>query len=39
MDTMGWKDEEFVPGVTYVQAGIAEVIERIADGWIAVEPY
>lgn len=39
MDTMSWKDEEFVPGVTYVQAGIAEVIERIADGWIAVEPY
>lgn len=39
METMGWKDNEFLKGATFVQAGIAEVIERIADGWIAVEPY
>jgi len=39
MDTMGWKDGEFLKGVSFVQAGIAEVIEKIADGWIAVEPY
>lgn len=39
MDTMGWKDAEFMKGVSFVQAGIAEVIERIAGGWIGVEPY
>lgn len=39
MDTMGWKDKEFIKGVGFVQAGIAEVIERIAGGWIGVEPY
>ncbi len=39
MDTMGWKDKEFMKGVSFVQAGIAEVIERIAGGWIGVEPY
>jgi intracellular sulfur oxidation DsrE/DsrF family protein len=39
METMGWKDPEFLKGVSFVQAGIAEVIERIADGWIGVEPY
>jgi hypothetical protein len=39
MDTMGWKDEEFLKGVSFVQAGIAEVIERQVDGWIGVTPY
>ena len=39
MDTMGWKDKEFIKNVGFVQAGIAEVIERIAGGWIGVEPY
>jgi intracellular sulfur oxidation DsrE/DsrF family protein len=39
MDTMGWKDAEFIKGVSFVQAGIAEVIERQADGWIGVTPY
>lgn len=39
METMGWKDEEFLKGVSFVQAGLAEVIERQADGWIGVTPY
>lgn len=39
MDTMGWKKSDFIDGVEYVQIGIAEVIERIADGWIDVSPY
>jgi hypothetical protein len=39
MDTMKWKKEEFLDDISYVQAGIAEVIERIAGGWINVTPY
>ncbi|WP_458700625.1 DsrE family protein [Sulfurospirillum sp. 1307] len=39
MDTMGWKKTEFISGVDYVQIGIAEVIERVAEGWIDVSPY
>lgn len=39
MDTMKWKDEEFLDDVSYVQAGIAEVIERQVAGWIGVTPY
>ena len=26
-------------GVDYVQAGIAELIEKSADGWIEITPY
>ena len=39
MDTMGWKKDEFIGGADYVQIGIAEAIERIADGWIDVKAY
>jgi hypothetical protein len=39
MDTMNWKEDEFIDDIGYVQAGIAEVIERIAGGWINVTPY
>jgi uncharacterized protein len=39
MDTMKWTEKEFLKGSNFVQAGIAEVIERIAGGWIGVEPY
>ncbi|MBI3874220.1 MAG: DsrE family protein [Arcobacter sp.] len=39
METMGWKDEEFIQGSHFVQAGIADVIEKMADGWIGVTPY
>ncbi len=39
MDTMGWKKKDFISGVDYVQIGIAEAIERVAQGWIDVSPY
>lgn len=39
METMNWTDKEFLDGSLFVQAGIAEVIEKIADGWIGVTPY
>ncbi len=39
MDTMGWNKKMFISGVRYVQIGIAEAIERVADGWIDVSPY
>ena len=39
METMGWKDEEFVEDILFVQAGIADVIEKQAAGWIGVTPY
>lgn len=39
MDTMKWTDEDFIDGVSFVRAGIAEVIERQAGGWIGVTPY
>ena len=39
METMDWKDKEFIKGASFVQAGIAEIIERIAGGWIGVTPY
>ncbi len=39
MDTMDWKKKDFISSVSYVQIGIAEAIEKIADGWIDVSPY
>jgi intracellular sulfur oxidation DsrE/DsrF family protein len=39
MDTMKWDKNLFIGGVSYVQIGIAEVIERVAGGWIDVSPY
>lgn len=39
MKTMGWTKKEFIDGVEYVQAGVAEAIERSADGWIDATPY
>jgi len=39
MQTMGWKQKEFIDGVDYVQAGVAEAIERKAAGWIDATPY
>lgn len=39
MDTMNWKEDDFLEDITFVRAGIAEVIERIAGGWINVTPY
>ena len=39
METMGWKEEEFIDGLDYVQAGIAEALERIVAGWIPMTAY
>ena len=39
MKTMGWTKKEFIDGVDYVQAGVAEAIERQAAGWIDATPY
>jgi uncharacterized protein len=39
MKTMGWKKKDFIKGVSYVKAGIADVIEKKQAGWIDVTPY
>jgi len=39
MKTMGWKKDDFIEDIEYVQAGIAEVIERKQEGWIEFTPY
>ncbi len=39
MQTMGWKRSDFIDGVEYIQAGVAEAIERKAGGWIDATPY
>ena len=39
MDTMKWTENDFIEDISYVQTGLAEVIERVAGGWIEVTPY
>ena len=39
MQTMHWKKSEFIDGISYVQAGVVEVIERQAHGFIDATPY
>jgi len=39
METMKWTKKDFIDDLKYVQAGIAEVIEKEAAGWIEVTPY
>ncbi len=39
MESMHWKDEDFIEDVSYVQAGIVELIERKVSGFIGVNPY
>lgn len=39
MQSMGWRDSDFIDNISYAQAGVAEVIERVAGGWIDVTPY
>ena len=39
METMNWKEDEFIDGLKYVQAGLSEVIEKQVDGWIEATPY
>ncbi len=39
METMKWKENDFIDGIDYVQAGIVEAIEREVAGWVGVTPY
>jgi len=39
MKTMKWTKKDFIDGVIYRQAGVAEVIEREVGGWIVFAPY
>jgi intracellular sulfur oxidation DsrE/DsrF family protein len=39
MDTMHWTKDQFIEDISYVKAGIAELIERSAAGWIEITPY
>jgi intracellular sulfur oxidation DsrE/DsrF family protein len=39
METMKWKESEFIDDMSYVQAGIVELIERQAAGYIGVIAY
>jgi intracellular sulfur oxidation DsrE/DsrF family protein len=39
MATMKWTEKDFIDNITYVQAGIAQVIERQVGGWIDATPY
>jgi len=39
MKTMGWKKKDYIEGIVYRQAGIAEVLERATAGWIVFAPY
>jgi len=39
MATMKWKEDEFIDDISYVQAGIAELIEKQVDGYYETTPY
>ena len=39
MNTMGWKKKDYIEGIVYRQAGIAEILERSVAGWIVFAPY
>lgn len=39
MDTMKWTEDDFIDDLNYVQTGLAELVERVAGGWIEVTPY
>ena len=39
METMKWTEEEFIEDVSYVQAGIVEVIERQTAGYVGLIAY
>lgn len=38
MDATGHEPEDLIDGVAWVEAGIAEIIERKLDGWTAIRP-
>jgi len=39
METMKWTKKDFIDDIEYVQAGVAEVIEKQVAGWIDATPY
>ncbi|PIF03957.1 MAG: hypothetical protein CSA86_04100 [Arcobacter sp.] len=39
MDTMKWTEKDFIDDLTYVQAGVAELIEKQVDGYYETTPY
>ena len=39
MATMKWTEDEFIEDINYVQAGIAELIEKQVDGYYETTPY
>ena len=39
MKTMHWNEKEFIDDISYVQAGIAELIEKQVDGYYETTPY
>jgi hypothetical protein len=39
MQTMNWTEDDFIDGVSYVQAGIVELIERQIDGYVGIIAY
>ncbi|MGB5919336.1 DsrE family protein [Arcobacter sp.] len=39
MESMHWKEDDFIDGVSYVQAGIVELIERKVSGYVGVLAY
>ena len=36
METMKWKESDFIDGISFTQAGIVEVIEKQQDGYIGI---
>jgi len=39
METLHWQDKDFLEGISFVQAGIVEVIEKKVAGYIGVVPF
>ncbi len=39
METMNWTEKDFINNITYVQAGIVELIEKKVDGYVGVIAY
>ncbi|WP_428022963.1 DsrE family protein [Arcobacter sp.] len=39
METMKWNEDEFIDDVSYVQAGIVELIERKVAGYVGIIAY
>ena len=39
METMKWTKKDFIEDIIYVQAGIAELIEKQVDGYFETTPY